>query len=177
MITFTRIHTADQSLYQFMEDLMVASFPKEEYRELPILQKYTDTKEYFYNLIILDDDTPVGFITYWDLNEFFYVEHFAIDSSRRNGGYGKQVLEWLQTQLNKPIVLEVELPTEEMAQRRISFYERHGFVLWKEKYAQPPYRPGEAYLPMSLMVYGDISPEKFSPIRSAIYREVYGVKE
>ncbi len=175
MITFRRIRTPDETLYRFMEDLLVASFPIDEYRELPAFREYTDQKEHFYNTVILDENVPVGFITYWDLNDFFYVEHFAIDPERRNGGYGKQVLEWLQQTLNKPIVLEVEPPTEEIAGRRIAFYERHHFILWEHAYVQPPYRTGSKEIPMYLMVYGLLSPKKFPAVRSAIYQEVYGV--
>ena len=75
---------------------------------------------------------PVGFITYWDFDSFYYVEHFATNPALRNGGYGKRTLEYLCNYLKHPIVLEVERPVEEMAKRRISFYQRQGFTLWKK---------------------------------------------
>ncbi|MCC8186359.1 MAG: GNAT family N-acetyltransferase [Bacteroides sp.] len=175
MITLRRIRTSDETLYSFMEDLLVSSFPVEEYRELPVIREYTDHKKNFYNTVILDENDPVGFITYWDLNDFFYIEHFAIDPERRNGGYGRQVLELLRQTLNSPIVLEVELPTEEMARRRIAFYERHHFILWEDEYVQPPYRAGSKQIPMYIMVSGTLDPEKFPSVRSAIYQEVYGI--
>ncbi|MCD8032015.1 MAG: GNAT family N-acetyltransferase [Bacteroides sp.] len=175
MITLRRIRTSDETLYRFMEDLLVASFPIDEYRELPALREYTDHKKHFYNTVVLDENIPVGFITYWDLNDFFYIEHFAIDPARRNGGYGKQVLELLQQTLNKPIILEVELPTEEIARRRIAFYERQHFILWNNEYVQPPYRTGSKQIPMYVMVSGRLSPEKFPAVQAAIYQEVYGV--
>ena len=33
----------------------------------------------------------------------------------------------------------VEIPEEEMAKRRINFYQRQGFSLWEKPYQQPPY--------------------------------------
>ena len=69
------------------------------------------------------------------------------------------------------------MPEEEMARRRIGFYQRQGFTLWDKPYQQPPYKPGDGYLPMRLMAYGGIDPEQdFAKVRDCIYREVYGVQ-
>lgn len=178
MIRFQPISTSDVQHYQFMEDLLTTAFPPEEYRELKELRKYTDYTDNFYNHIIFDDDTPVGFITYWDFDSFYYVEHFAIDPSRRNGGYGKKALDYLCEKLERPIVLEVEMPLYDMAKRRINFYQRQGFILWEEAYKQPPYKAGDDFLPMHLMVHGDLENERdFEMVKNRIYKEVYNVKE
>ena len=177
MIKFQRITTADTALYGYMEQLMTTSFPSEEYRSLDELRNYTDSKPYFYCNIIFHHDTPVGFITYWNFGKFYYVEHFAVDPAQRNGGHGKNVLNHLCQLLQHPIVLEVEMPEEEMAQRRINFYKRQGFVLWEKPYLQPPYRPTDEYLPMLLMAHGDLECERdFETVKDSIYREVYNVK-
>ena len=64
-----------------------------------------------------------------------------------------------------------------MAKRRISFYQRQGFTLWEKNYCQPPYKPGDDFLPMYLMVYGELNCEKdFETIEKKIHTEVYGVK-
>lgn len=174
MIRLQRITTADENLYAYMEHLMAISFPSEEYRPLTQLREYTDNKKHFYNNIIFDNDVAVGFITYWDFDTFYYAEHFAIDPARRNGGYGKKTLEYLCQLLQRPIVLEVEMPEEEMAKRRIGFYKRQGFALWQHPYLQPPYKPGDSYLPMLLMAHGNLNCEKdFELIKQRIYSEVY----
>ena len=118
MIRFQPITTSDVQHYKFMEELLVESFPPEEYRELEHLREYTDRIGNFHNNIIFDDDLPIGFITYWDFDEFYYVEHFATNPALRNGGYGKRTLEHLCEFLKRPIVLEVERPVEEMADRK-----------------------------------------------------------
>ena len=89
MIRFQPITTSDVQHYKFMEELLVESFPPEEYRELEHLREYTDRIGNFHNNIIFDDDLPIGFITYWDFDEFYYVEHFATNPALRNGGYGR----------------------------------------------------------------------------------------
>ena len=175
MIRLQRISTADEQ-YQFMEELLVSSFPPEEYRLLADLKEYTDHKSKFHNHVILEDDQPVGIITYWDFDRFYYIEHFATSPTLRNGGYGKKTLTHLCNELQLPIVLEVELPTNELAERRILFYQRQGFTLWENEYKQPPYRPEDDYLPMRLMVSGDLDPQTdYEDIKANIYRKVYGV--
>lgn len=174
MISIQPISTADVQHYAFMEELLIAAFPPEEYRELHNLREYTDRTDNFHNNILFDGETPIGFITYWDFDTFYYFEHFAINPALRNGGYGKKVLNFLCEKLQRPIVLEVEAPVEEMAQRRINFYKRHGFLLWKKEYQQPSYKPGDPFLPMYLMVHGSLQCEQdFNEVRQRIYKEVY----
>ena len=133
-----------------MEELLIDSFPPEEYRQLEQLREYTDRTGNFHNNIIFDDELPVGFITYWDFDSFYYVEHFATNPALRNGGYGK----------------------------RICLYQRQGFTVWKKDYYQPPYKPGDDFLPMYLMVHGELDCEKdFETIKRRIHKEVYGVKD
>ncbi len=174
MIKLQPIKTADKELYTYMENLLKDSFPKEEYRDLNDLRSYTDNNPMFVNNIILDDEIPVGLLTYWNLGKFFYVEHLAIDSNKRSGGYGKKAVELFCKECNKPIILEVEKPDEEMAKRRIGFYERLDFTLWDNPYKQPPYRNGDEFLPMNVMAYGELDSKKdFERIKEAIYKNVY----
>lgn len=110
MIRLQPISTSDLQHYKFMEELLIDAFSPEEYRQLEQLREYTDRTGNFHNNIIFDDDLPVGFITYWDFDSFYYVEHFATNPALRNGGYGKRTLEYLCNYLKRPIVLEVERP-------------------------------------------------------------------
>lgn len=178
MIRIQPISSADIQHYTFMENLLTTAFPPEEYRELNQLREYTDHMDNFYNNIIFDEDRPVGIITYWDFGSFCYIEHFATTPALRNGGYGKRTLEHLCNQLQSPIVLEVERPTEDIAKRRIGFYQRQGFTLWEKDYHQPPYKPGDGFLPMYLMVHGNLEAEKdYERIKNKLHTVVYGVSE
>ncbi len=175
MIQLQPIRT-DSPYYGFMESLLIASFPPEEYRELDCLRTFTDHTSLFHNNIILDEGTPVGLFTYWDFSDFYYIEHFAIHPDFRNGGYGSKVLQHFLSRFQRPVVLEVEIPVGEIEQRRIRFYERQGFLLWQAPYLQPPYRSGDEYLPMYLMVHGELQYDSdFEQVRDTIYREVYQV--
>ena len=106
------------------------------------------------------------------------MEHFAIDASARNGGIGGESMKQFMALCDTPVVLEVEIPTEEMSKRRIGFYERLGYVLDNHVYFQPPYRPGEPSLEMRLMTHGKIDLSKsFEDVKNNLYRYVYGVQE
>jgi len=177
MIDIKTIKTTDSTHYNFVEGLLVDAFPKEERRELDVQREFTDSNPLFKSNVILHFDKPVGLFTYWDFDDFYYIEHFAISQDARNGGFGKRVLEGMNEILEKPIVLEVEAPNDEMSKRRIGFYSRLGYELWEREYLQPPYRKGEGFLPMFLMVKGDLDINKdFPRIKDKIYKEVYLVE-
>ena len=119
-----------------------------------------------------------GFITWWDFGGFVYGEHFAMLPECRGAGIGGEVIGRFVADAGKPVVLEVELPTNDMARRRIGFYERHGFAVCDADYAQPPYDAGGECVPMRLMSHGmSLDAEEFERVRSILYAEVYGVAE
>lgn len=119
-----------------------------------------------------------GFITWWDFGGFVYGEHFAMLPECRGAGIGGEVIDRFVADAGKPVVLEVELPTNDMARRRIGFYERHGFTLCDAEYAQPPYDAGGECVPMRLMSHGmPLDAETFERVRDTLYAEVYGVAE
>ena len=174
-IHIQRIQDVDTNEYKSMEELLTGAFPEEEYRDLSEMRDLTKNRHKFHNNLIYDGDTFIGLITYWDFGKFCYVEHFATLPEMRNRGYGKAIMEKFKRQFHLPIVLEVEPPTEDMPRRRIGFYERQGFRLWKREYMQPPYRPGGDSLPLLLMAYGDLDEQKdFAYIEKTIHKEVYG---
>ncbi|MBR6538579.1 MAG: GNAT family N-acetyltransferase [Bacteroides sp.] len=178
MISFIPIKDSKHPLYTYSEKILVESFPKNEYRDLAQQKEYINSNALFSCNIIIDNDKPIGIINYWTFNHFCYIEHFAIDSTKRNQGYGKMVLEILKEKIKNPIILEVETPDTEIAIRRISFYKRVGLKLYNQPYLQPPYRREDDLLPMRIMVYGkELSDDEFSFIKRTIYKEVYNYIE
>ena len=170
--------TTDTPEYLFMERLITQSFPIDEYRDLHELRRISENNPNFYNNVVYDGDRLVGIITYWDLGKFYYVEHFAVDPEMRNGGYGMSIMATLLSTMQLPVVLEVERPTEEMAKRRIGFYQRCGFTLWNQDYVQPPYRAGGNPVDLLLMVHGALDEiQDFDHIKKKIHKEVYNYEE
>jgi ribosomal protein S18 acetylase RimI-like enzyme len=176
-LTLRRITDTGGADYDFAERLLTDSFPPEERRDIAAWRSYTHGKSHFHNMLVCDDDAPVALVTYWHFDSFCYVEHFAVSAALRSCGYGGRILSLLQSQLSPlPIVLEVELPDTEISRRRIDFYRHNGFSLLPADYRQPPYRPGDASIPMHLMANMPLSAEQISAARRAIYKDVYGVE-
>lgn len=177
MLTLREISTSNAE-YGFVEKLWLQAFPENERRNIDAQRLNTDQCAAFTCLCAVDDGSLVGFITCWAFDGFYYVEHFATDVSARNQGYGGRIMALLQERMGgKPIVLEVEMPEDDLTRRRVAFYERQGFRLWKENdYLQPPYRTGDAPLPMRLMAWGNLNQDTdFTRVKNAIYSAIYGV--
>ncbi|WP_165154809.1 GNAT family N-acetyltransferase [Parabacteroides sp. ZJ-118] len=159
-----------------VEKTYTASFPEEERRDFSLVRRLLEEDNRFEMYALLRDGIYVGFITGWQFEDFVYVEHFAIEESVRDSGIGAKAMTGFLALRKDPVVLEVEMPTEEMSKRRIRFYERLGFVLDHHVYFQPPYREGEAFLEMRLMMYGELDlGQSFERIKTAIHQNVYKV--
>ncbi len=155
------------------------SFPEVERRDFPLLMEILSSNERFHVLaLMLQDDQYVGFLTYWDFDSFIYAEHFAIEAEKRCGGIGGHCLSRFLEHVAKPVVLEVEMPTNDFSRRRIGFYERLGFTLDSHYYTQPPYHDGGESLELQLMTYNyPLTDELFESVKRILYREVYKVKD
>ncbi|MFT3704065.1 MAG: GNAT family N-acetyltransferase [Agriterribacter sp.] len=123
------------------------------------------------------DEAFTGFIFYWKLTDFVFIEHFSIADSNRGKGIGSKIIQLLADRFHT-IVLEAEpQETNADAARRIQFYIRSGFELFKEPYEQPPYIPGGPCHAMQLMhLQMDSSKTTFSAVKNEIYGKVYGIK-
>ncbi|MBE6276346.1 MAG: GNAT family N-acetyltransferase [Bacteroides sp.] len=176
MIRLEPIHTSHKH-YAFVEKLMQTAFPLQERRDAIPQREQTDSNPLFFTNLISEGEKPIGFITYWNLGTFYYIEHFAIDNLFRNKGFGKAALGMIKNTLDKPIILEVELPTDETTLRRIRFYEKLGFTLQTDyPYLQPPYREGDDWFPLKLMTTGaDFTQDELEQCKKLIHQKVYSL--
>lgn len=172
MIEIKRIAT-EQELWH-AQKYYLSSFPADERRETEEWIRLSYSQPKFFNNVIMLDGTIVGFIAYWNFENFLYVEHFAVDSAIRGKGIGGLTIDKLCENAGKTVVLEVELPCDEISRRRIAFYERHGLRLCDRKYVQPPYDSDKNSLEMKLMWRGekDID-DDFNNIVDCLYKKVY----
>ena len=152
-----------------IEKTYMESFPEVERRDFSLVRNLVKDESRFI--------VYVGFITGWLFDGYTYTEHFAIDPAARNGGIGAEAMKQFLAFCGTPVVLEVEMPADEMSKRRIGFYERLGFKLDNHVYHQPPYREGGEWLEMRLMTYGNVDLEySFEKVKNCLHRNVYGVK-
>lgn len=171
------VHEATDPLLDRVELTYNSSFPEDERRAFSLIRELIKEEPRFALYTLHKNSEYAGFITTWKLDDFSYVEHFAIDETARNSGIGAKAMKQFMALCSHPIVLEVELPAEEMSKRRVGFYERLGFVLDHHSYQQPPYREGDSWLEMRLMTHGPLDLEaSFETVRDLLYRHVYGVR-
>lgn len=164
-------HVYFEQVFQIMDE----SFPTDEYRPYDEQKKLLDNP-YYRIYVYKQQDEVAAFFCVWTFDDFAFVEHFAVKENYRSGGIGSKLIQALVEKLNLPICLEVELPEEEMAKRRIGFYERNGLVFNDYEYMQPAISKGKKEIPLALMTYPkNISKEVFEHYKETLYREVYKV--
>lgn len=170
------LHT-DSAEYPYCEDLYVKAFPPTERRTEEQLRFNTDHKKDFRFYALKCGEKAVGLLTCWDFHEFLYIEHFAVDEAMRGQHIGGNILKLFHETHPEPVILEVERPDTEIASRRIGFYERSGYTLWKSDYLQPPYQHGYDFLPLYLMCNSDRLQESkdYETIKEILYKKVYGI--
>ncbi len=156
-------------------EIMDEAFPNnemrtyEEQKKLLSNERYHIYKEYSNGKII-------GFLAYWDLENCLFLEHLAVDKNFRGHGTGANIILNNIKNVNKPVFLEVELPTTDLAARRINFYKRLGFFLNEFTYVQPALRKNEKSQNLFIMSYKKpISEQEFIKYKNEIYKNVYNL--
>ncbi len=166
------MHNRFDEIYNIMKE----AFPKHEMRtyedQLALLNQNN------YHISILESENKVvAFITSWELESFYFIEHFATAKNVRGKGLGSQLLKNYITASDKPIVLEVEPATSDIAKRRIEFYKRFGFHLNDYKYFQPALQNDTSSCELKIMSYPNpLSQGEFEICRKVLYRNVYKIK-
>lgn len=157
--------------------IMELSFPEDEFRTYD--EQKALLKNAYYQIYVLTNENGEeikAFVSIWQFHKMVYIEHLAVNPEFRNGKLGTRILQELQSMYpDQQICLEVELPEEEMAVRRIGFYERNGFYLNEYDYMQPPISKGRKRIPLLIMTsVRKISRDEFEEIREILYTNVYG---
>ncbi len=69
-----------------------------------------------------ENEKLAGFFIYWDLKTSYYIHFIAIFPEMRNHKIGQKVFDWVVKNLQKPVFLEVDIPFNEITQRRLNFF-------------------------------------------------------
>lgn len=183
-ITMTQIELLQYRNYpQFIyeiKELYISSFPPQERRLWEDIEQLLSQHGSPFNLlVIVSNGVFAGFISWWNLNKFYYIEHFAVIESMRSCGVGTDALKQFIASTSMPIVLEVELPdSSEMAQRRIKFYQRNGFTPHPNfQYIQPPYSLNLPPVPLMLMTVNASTSLNLQHLKTKLHHIVYNVSQ
>lgn len=154
--------------------IMERSFPLEEFR--PYDAQTALLSDSAYTIYVAKEKGKIlGFAAVWDLENWLFLEHLAVEPACRDRGIGAELLHFLA---EKQCCLEVEPPVTELTRRRVGFYQRNGFFLNDYPYVQPSLGDGRSPVPLHIMTTGNtVSPEEFSKLKALLYSRVYGRKE
>lgn len=141
----------DTKTFEAFWEIYDEAFPRDEKRDVEGQKALLGDKDYS---IYLHNENGVllGFLAYWRLGRFHFVEHLAVSRKARGMGVGSLLVQQV-LQLGKPVVLEVEPPEDETQRKRIAFYQRRGFVLNDHPHVQPPLAKGANPVALQWMSY------------------------
>lgn len=135
----TIIDHTQHSLYPVFKELYGISFPIFEQRTEAQQDKAFSSLQY--RLVAYqEEDTFLGFISYWEFDTYIYVEHLAVNQSIRGKGYGSIILNKFIADTRKIVLLEIEPVIDEVSAARLRFYQKCGFHENGYKHIHPPYR-------------------------------------
>ncbi|MFX3617862.1 MAG: GNAT family N-acetyltransferase [Sporolactobacillus sp.] len=132
-----RLQALDPNAFHQIYRLMALSFPPEEIREKRSARRLLDHPDYRILTAADDAGSFCGFFAIWAFEDFQFIEHFAVSPVMRGQGLGSQMLRLLMQEAKGKLLLEVETPENELARRRVHFYQRLGFILSSFGYEQP----------------------------------------
>ena len=143
------IHNSSHPLYEAFETLYASSFPVFEQRTRE--QQEAAFSNVNYHLSGYEaNDTFVGFISYWEFDDYLYIEHFAINTHIRGKGYGSDLLRRFIQSTDKIVLLEIDPINDSVSEARLRFYKKCGFYENPYPHKHPSYR--SEYRPHPLIV-------------------------
>lgn len=170
----TRLTGHNDCKFEKLYGLYEAAFPAEERRERKALERLMDSDSRMSFCGIEHEGNVVGLLCYWHFDGFYYLEHLAVFPELRGHGIGRDLLKIVSEQLKGVCVLEAEpADLNDMARRRIGFYERNGFAVADKDYMQPSYTPEGEPFPLWILANTEVEPEMLETIKKTIVNEVY----
>lgn len=130
-----RLLNRQEIISWYNSELSEAFIPQERKPLKEIFQLCTEDRYEIWGLFS-EDSSLLGYACLWKAAAvpLVLLDYLGVTKSMRNGGLGGQILSLLKAQ-DRPLITESELPVEDdseeenhIRRRRISFYERNGFV-------------------------------------------------
>ena len=153
--------------------LLAESFPPSEIRSYEGQKNLLELDEYEI-YVLKKDDELLAFFAEWANEDFRFVEHLAVNPSYRSQGLGSKTLKAYHEQDDRPVILEVETPKDEVSKKRIKFYEKNGYYLSNFQYMQPIINKGYDTVELVLMTYPKLlDSETLKQVKAWLNKTVY----
>ncbi|WKS95132.1 GNAT family N-acetyltransferase [Riemerella columbina] len=151
MLSITPIPITDIAQLELVYQSYCQAFPEDERRSKSQFWALVKNQPLASAHAIFQGDDMVGYLILWTVSAGIFIEHFEIFPAYRGQNLGSQVLQSLGTQFGT-VILETEPPhLNSIAERRLNFYIRNGFVVIDTDYIQPPYEASKSPLNLYLM--------------------------
>lgn len=151
--------------------LYQSAFPREERRDVDEHLRVMKKDDYHFDLI-MDGDSFVGVMLYWETDDFIYLEHFTTRPELRGKGKGAEALKLLKAK-GKTVILEIEDPVDEITKRRYGFYLRNGFTMTSHYHIQAKYHLGDEDLMLKILSYPkEISKEEYLSFQDYMTKQI-----
>lgn len=127
-----RITDLNDTRLNSLIQLYLQAFPEGEQRPVQdVLAIIASNESHYFNSIQYQQKS-VGFLSFWKLGNFSYLEYFAVFPHIRNAGIGQLVLNYIEKELPGIRLFEVEPVVDELTSRRVKFYERNGYTVFEK---------------------------------------------
>ncbi len=170
------LHPMKSAQFDTIYQMIIASFPRHEVRPYHVQKEMLDNPNF--HIYVMEDEVGCvkAFISIWDVEDYGFVDHFAVSPNHRNEGLGSGILAEVHQFLGRELFLEVDLPETEIARRRIGFYERNGYTLNPYPYQLPALTADSEAVVLRIMSTGGmLSQEKFQLLHRGLLATVYGI--
>ncbi len=163
----------DKKDFDEIFSLLEAAFPPSERRTKEDQEKLMDLDEYSI-FGLKKRGSLIGFVAEWEGPEYRFVEHFVVNEAFRGHGIGSELLSDYHDLSDKPVVLEVEPPENDVQKKRVRFYKRNGYHLSEYSYVQPTINADIKGVPLVLMTYPDgLNDDLFLTLKDWLFTTVY----
>lgn len=152
-------------------NLYESAFPDLEKRTL---KKHTEAladKRFKPNVYLDEKDNVLGLCFGWEFSEFIYLEHLAVNPNFRNKGIGSEIITEFKQSI-KPVILEIEPPSDEITTRRLMFYKRNNFIETEYTFKQLKYKRENKDLFLNLLCNKPMNDKLYNSFKEVIYREL-----
>lgn len=154
---FQRVTDMRDAAFEECWSIYTESFPEEERRDIREQEKIFARENYHFTTIS-EENAPLqilGILAFWVFPDSLFLEHLAAHPRRKGKGIGTAAIGYLQElsreKYRRPVVLEIEIPTDEISRRREHFYTRLGFSVAPYRHLQPPFHRNTAAVPMNIL--------------------------
>ena len=169
------IREADLNEFKEVYELISAEFISADIKPYDTVYKLVRSEEL--KVYVIEEEIIYGglFLSIYD--DIVFIENLAISSKYHSSGYGSKFLgAILDKYHDKNMVLEVE--EDEMLEKRVNFYERLGFKIYRNNYYYLPKineetNKNKMYLMSTKLIEDD---NEFNRMNKIIFENAYNVK-